>query len=154
MRATLTTFLLFSGLACAAELSLGSGAAAPGKPVVLEMNLKDGQGRLVALQCDLEFDPDAVSVTVEAGPAAKKAEKNLATFKPARNKMKLLTMGLNHNLIGDGVVALITVTPAAGAAPGAIAVIRITNAAGATNEADSISIKSSQAEVRVEASHE
>jgi hypothetical protein len=95
--------------ACGAELAIENGTVAGHKPATLAMKLAAGAEKPTGFQFDLQFDAAALDLTVEAGPAAKQAEKEVQTWQLQPGKVRVLVTGFNRTAIGDGVLALIQV---------------------------------------------
>lgn len=108
----------FAALAHAqtANLTLGSGAGAPGSSVALNLVLAAGGTQPTALQWTLQYSPTDISgVTASIGATATAAGKSL-TCTNASGSAICVIFGLNQSIIGDGTVAQFTFTIAPGTA--------------------------------------
>jgi len=106
---------LFLGPCASANVSylIGSGAAAPGSTVVLDISIAGGD-RPAGLQWTLDYSTADISrVTVTAGPSATAAGKSVFCSNVSGG-MTCLVVGVNTTGIADGVVAQATVQVAAG----------------------------------------
>jgi hypothetical protein len=107
---TAIVLAIFAVAANAAELTIGQGVVGAGKPTTLSVQLVSGGDALAGVQFDLEYDATALEVTVEAGPVVAQAGKNLQSNLIQPGKRRVLVIGLNRNVIEDGVVATLHVT--------------------------------------------
>jgi hypothetical protein len=111
-----------------ASLALSSSAATPGGTVPLNLSLTSASGSQPAgIEWTFTYSPSAIVVISAApGAAATAAGKSLACSGSSGTYMCFLTgissSGLNANIIGNGVVAVLTVTVSAGTT------INVTNA--------------------------
>ena len=107
-------FLFLGPLASAnVSYSIGSGAAAPGSTVVLDISIAGGD-LPAGLQWTLDYSTADISrVTVTAGPSATAAGKSVFCSNVSGD-MTCLVIGTNTTGIADGVVAQATVQVAAG----------------------------------------
>lgn len=92
------------------DLTVRSFPNAQDPSVVLEVVYSAGELRSTGVQFDIEVS-DASNVTVSAGPAAEFANKTLAVADTDKNHKRVLAFGLNADLIWDGVLAVISITP-------------------------------------------
>lgn len=108
-----TRFLVALGLLCwsccfgQSVLSLSSALGAPGETVTLNISLDTAYpGKSAGLQWTLDSPSGEVaSFTAVAGPAAASAQKSLYCAGPT-----CLLAGINSNPLGNGVVAVVTLT--------------------------------------------
>ena len=133
----------------AAELSLEQGSLAPGKPATLSMKLAAGTDVPTGIQFDLEYDAASLDISVEGGPAAKQASKNLQSAKIRDGKLRVLIIGFNRNGIADGVLALIHVSYK-GQDGGKTLPIRVTASSGTNEKAQSVAVTAKDGSVTVE----
>lgn len=119
-RAVMLVFVALagSGACLAATITMGtttckSGATGVEVPVALD----SAHGEEVAsLQLDIIFDGDALSVAdVTVGPVAAAADKNISLNTLEPGKVRVLVLGLNGNVIEDGVIANLLLDVSAGA---------------------------------------
>jgi cytochrome oxidase assembly protein ShyY1 len=62
--------------------------------------------QVAGLQCDISLDATGLSyVGTEMGPAGQAADKALSANPVGRSEIRLILVGLNQNVIGEGVVA-------------------------------------------------
>lgn len=100
--------LIFYGNAFGSTLAVGQSKARPGETAVsvpLTLTVSPGD-TIAALQADVGFDPDTLSLSsVSAGPSAIAANKNVSFSVQAPGLIRLIIAGLNQNALTDGVVA-------------------------------------------------
>jgi hypothetical protein len=96
--------------ASAADLAIEQAKLTRDKPATLAVSLSAGTEAPTGFQFDLEFDPAALDLSVEAGPAAKQASKSAQSRMLQPGKLRVLIIGFNRNTIADGVLALIQVS--------------------------------------------
>ena len=97
-----------SGQARAARLTVGEPIVDDaGTTVTLPIHLHASPEEQVAgLQCDISLDRTGLSyVGTEMGPAGQAADKALSANPVGRSEIRLILVGLNQNVIGEGVVA-------------------------------------------------
>lgn len=94
----------------AAEIVMEQGTVAPGRPATLNVKLISGSDLPTGVQFDLEFDPAALEIKVEGGPASQKAAKSLNSAAIQTGRLRVLIIGINRNTISDGVLALVHVS--------------------------------------------
>ncbi len=99
--------LALSGLQ-AADLILEPAAGTQGQ---LQLRLAAEQETTAGLQFDLEYDDSLVKVEVLPGTAAVLAEKTVQSASPSPGRLRILVIGFNQNVITNGVVALVRVSP-------------------------------------------
>lgn len=100
--------LLLCGEVFASTLTVGQSSARPGETAVtVPLTLMVSSGDTVAaLQADVEFEPDALSLSrISAGPSATAANKNVSFSVQYPGSVRLIIAGLNQTAILDGVVA-------------------------------------------------
>jgi hypothetical protein len=136
-------------VANAAELSLEQGTVAPGKPVALGMKLAAGTDVPTGVQFDLEYDAAALDLSVEAGPAAQQAAKNLRSAPIQPGKLRVLIIGFNRNTISDGVLAVVHVSYK-GVETGRTFPVRVTASSGTNANAERVAVTAKDGSVRVE----
>jgi len=102
----LTIFILTSNLH-AATLTIGSASGSPGnKNISIPVELTSAPGEKVCgFNFDLCFDTSKLSFKeVALGSVAVGAGKSLSFNQPSSNIIRVVVIGLNQNLIGDGTV--------------------------------------------------
>ena len=115
LRLSAALLILTSSLAVGqVALSLSSGTATPGNPVVLNLSLNAPSGNQPAgLQWTLAYSTtDFSAISVAAGSAATAAGKTLSCNNVSGSTTCLI-WGLNSNTISSGVVATVTLTVSA-----------------------------------------
>ncbi len=136
--AVLFLFLTSAGFSQNAVLSLASVSGAPGSSISLDLTLATSQNAIAGAQWTLNYWPiDVAAVSVAAGPAA--AGKSVYCAGGTGSTTCVLA-GLNNGVLGDGVVARVTVKLAPGT-PDAVSSIGVTGALGASPTGDPIAIQ-------------
>jgi Cohesin domain len=133
----------------ATELSLEQGILAPGRPVALGMKLAAGKDVPTGVQFDLEYDAAALDLSVEAGPAAQQASKNLRSALIQPGKLRVLIIGFNRTTISDGVLAVVHVSYK-GSDTGKTFPVRLTALSGTNANAEKLAVTAKDGSVRVE----
>lgn len=146
---TAIALAVFAVAAHAAELSLEQATLAPGKPAALNVKLTAGNNVITGIQFDLEYDAAALDVSVEAGPAAKQASKNLQSSQIKAGKLRALIIGFNRNTIADGILAVVHVSYK-GSDTGKTFPIHITASSGTDANAQPIAVTGKDGGVKVE----
>ena len=91
----------------AATLSVGSNSGAPDdKNITIPINLTSSPGEKVCgLNFDLNFDTSRMFFKeVTLNQVAMDADKSLSYSQPSSNTIRVVVIGLNQNVIGDGTV--------------------------------------------------
>ena len=91
----------------AATLSIGSTSVSPGdKNISIPIGLTSASGEEVSgFNFDLNFDTSRLSFKeVTLGKLATDAGKSLSFSQPSSNTIRVLVIGLNQNVISDGIV--------------------------------------------------
>jgi hypothetical protein len=132
----------------AAELAIEPGTAAPGKPASLAVKLTAGSEAPTGFQFDLEFDPAALDLSVETGPAAKQANKNVQSRLLQPGKLRVLIIGFNRTTIADGVLALIQASYK-GTESGKSLTVHMTGASGTNADAKPVAVIAKDGNVRI-----
>jgi len=140
---------MLAPLANAAELSMEQGTVSAGKPASLGMKLAGAADALTGIQFDLEYDAASLDVTVESGPVAKDASKNLQSARLQPGKIRVLIIGYNRNTISDGVLAIVHVSYK-GTETGKAFPVHITASSGTNAKAEAIAVTAKDGSVRVE----
>lgn len=135
--------------ASAAELTLEQGTLTLGKPVALTVKMSAAAEAPTGIQFDLEYDAASLDVTVEAGPAAKQASKNLTSRSLQPGKLRALIIGFNRNIISDGVLAVVHVSYK-GTETGRTFPIHVTGSSGANADARQVTVTATDGGIRVE----
>jgi hypothetical protein len=133
----------------AAELSLEQGVLSADKTASLKMTFTAGKDAASGIQFDLEYDAADLDVTVERGPAAQQAAKDVRSAQIRPGKLRVLIIGFNRNTISDGVIAVVHVSLKSGDGAKTFPV-HVTAAAGTTADAETISMAAKDGGVRVE----
>jgi hypothetical protein len=99
------TLLLTSTLK-AATLTIGSASGSPGKSISIPINLTSASGEKVCgFNFDLNYDAAKLSFKeVTLGYVAMDAGKSLSFSQPSSNTIRVVVVGLNQNVIGNGEV--------------------------------------------------
>ena len=133
----------------AAELSLEQGILSADKTASLKVTFTAGKDAATGLQFDLEYEPAALDITVEGGPASQQASKNVRSAQIRPGKLRVLIIGINRNTIPDGVIAVLHVS-CKGAEAAKTFPIHVTAADGTTADAERVSMTAKDGGVRVE----
>jgi hypothetical protein len=108
--ASAITLIFISNLQ-AATLTIGSASGSPGtKNISIPINLTSASGeRVCGFNFDLSFDTSKLSFKdVTLGSAATQVGKSLSYSQPSSNTIRVVVVGLNQNIIGDGTVLTFT----------------------------------------------
>ena len=119
------------------SLTLSSAPVPLGGSTALNLSLASpASNRPVAVQWTFNYPATSMgSVTVSAGPALSSAGKTLSCI-PGGNSYKCVAWGMNSNVISDGVVATLSVTPSgSGLVP-----VTISNVLAASLTGDAIAV--------------
>ena len=106
----LILFFSIFALSCnlkAATLTVGSNSGLPGaKNILIPINLISAPGeKACSFNLDLNFDISRLAFkAVALGPKSVEAGKSLSHSLPDPNKVRVIVIGFNQNIIGDGVV--------------------------------------------------
>ena len=117
-----------------AELRLETNQSTTSGPSQFQVSLVTGPESTTGIQFDLEFDSNAVEVKVLPGPAAQLAGKTIYSSAPAPNKLRVIVIGFNQDVLTSGVVALVQVIARTNETPALNSPMRLT-APSATNRA-------------------
>jgi len=91
--------------------TLGNGATNESGQVVLDLSISTDRMPPAGLQWELNYDPVAITqLTVAAGPVAIEAEKDVQCNAIGPGTLRCILVGMNSNVIPDGVAAQITIT--------------------------------------------
>lgn len=104
---SLSFLLLITTPLEAATLSIGSGSGMPGDTnILIPTNLTSSGGEEVSgFGFDLTFDISRLSFKgVSLGPKATEAGKSLSSSQPSPDSVRVMVIGFNQTVIGDGVV--------------------------------------------------
>lgn len=134
----LALLLAVAASACAADLSLGTAASGPGQPVNLSVTLRTLGANMSGLQFDLSYDKTALGISVVAGSAAEAAGKQVFLGDLPGGK-RVLIIGFNQNLMGDGGVANPTITAGASVPSGSYP-LALSNSGGTDPSGQPVSI--------------
>jgi hypothetical protein len=137
--------------ASAAELSVSNAVlTTPNQPVTVNVTLASAGASLAGVQFDLQYDAEALNVTVAAGPSSGAAGKNVNAHALQAGHQRVLIVGMNQTTIADGVVATLQVSLKSSAPAGKTFPISITAPAGTTAKAQPVSVSGSSGTVQVE----
>ncbi len=102
--------VMISAVANAApRLALGSATESSDSVVIPLIFISDKSSGVAALGIDISYAADALEVpSVEIGPSASAAGKNISLSNPSTGIASLGFFGFNTTAIGDGVVAVLT----------------------------------------------
>jgi uncharacterized protein (TIGR03437 family) len=92
----------------------------------VEVSLSSGGQTLSGIQCDVSYPDKALSFSVSSGASVTRAAKMTWTATPEPGVERILAVGLNQNVIPDGVLVTLAVQVKTGAAPGVYA-LTLTN---------------------------
>ena len=134
----------------AAQVTLDQASLIPGTPANLNMRLTRGADQPTGLQFDLEYDPNALEIKVEAGPAAGDASKNVQSRVLQPGKTRVLIIGFNRNVIADGVVAVLHVSLKGEAEAGKVFPVHITAPSGTNERAEKVEVTGKDGSLKVE----
>jgi hypothetical protein len=123
----------------AAEISIPNVNAVTGGTVNASIQYRSQGAAIAALQFDLEYNQNVLSVAAAAGSATIGSSKSLETHNLQHGRTRFLVVGANRNLIQDGNLANITIRVTDGAAQGSYT-LRIVDAIGADLSPGSVSI--------------
>ncbi len=111
----------FPATAQTAALAVATATGGPGSIVSVPVTFSSGPTPISLIQFDLSFSSQLSYVSVTTGDAASAAGKSAAGNAHSGGATFLIS-GLNQNVIGSGVVAIVQLSIAAGATPGVIPV--------------------------------
>jgi hypothetical protein len=131
-----------------AELTVEQGTVSPEKPATLAVKLAAGAEAPTGFQFDVEFDAAALELSLEAGPAAKQANKGLQFRQLQPGKIRVLIIGFNRTTIADGVLALIHVTEK-GAEAGKAFPVHLAASSGTNADAKPVAVTAKDGSVTV-----
>ena len=133
-----------------AELSLEPVATPAGLTVPLVLRFAAAGSTVAALQFDLESDT-ALTLTANAGSVALGAGKELYSAPVSARRTRFLVVGLNQNVVGDGVVAtlnaFVNATTTAGVYP-----LRLTNVSASDQAGNAVPLTNKGGSLTVSAS--
>ena len=107
----LTSIFILTSNLNAATLTISSASGSPGtKNISVPINLTSAPGEQVCgFNFDLNYDSAKLSFKeVKLGSVAEGAGKSLSFSKPSSNTVRVVVVGLNQNVIGDGTVLTFT----------------------------------------------
>ena len=107
----LTFTLLLTSTLNGATLTIGSSSGSPDtKNISIPMNLSSASGeRVCGFNFDLNYDASKLSFKdVTLGSAATEVGKSLSYSQPSSNTVRIVVIGLNQNVIGNGEVLTFT----------------------------------------------
>jgi uncharacterized repeat protein (TIGR01451 family) len=134
----LALLLAVAASACAADLTLDTVASGPGQSVNLSVTLRTQGAQMTGLQFDISYDKTSLGISIVAGSAATAAGKQVSLNDLPGGK-RVLIIGFNQNLVGDGDVADLTITVGAGVASGSYP-LTLSNSGGTGASGQPVSI--------------
>jgi hypothetical protein len=146
----IAVFMLFAVAGFAAELTVGSGRVSASQSVVLTVKLRLTGEALTGVQFDIEFDAAVFDVSLENGPAAEQAGKDLQSVSVGRGKRRALIIGLNQTSLSDGVVAILRCVTTGNAEKGRGYSIGITSPVGTDLRGISVTVSGQSGILTVE----
>jgi uncharacterized protein (TIGR03437 family) len=151
--AVLFLFLSSIGFSQDAVLNLASASGAPGSSISLDLTLASSRDAVASAQWTLNYWPvDVAAVSVVAGPVATSSGKSLYCA-GSGGAVKCILAGMNSSVLGDGVVARVTVQLAPATAA-AVSTIGVTGALGGSQDGAAVPIEGRAAVVTIpQASH-
>ena len=119
----LMLFLFMAGTVLSgsfSQIELGSGSGKKGETITLPVTLINAPNSgISAIGIDIGYDPDVLENTaVTIGPAGSAADKNVVMSTPSQGVFRIGLIGINNTTISDGIVANVSFTVKANAAPG------------------------------------
>jgi uncharacterized protein (TIGR03437 family) len=126
---------------------VGTASGNAGQTVNLSVELQTQGAQIAGLQFDILCDRSALTLSAAAGTAASAAGKSV-TSNLLPGGMRVLIVGLNQTLIGDGSVVNLSISIASGARSGNYP-LTITGASGADPSGQSISVSAASGAVVV-----
>lgn len=102
------------GVAClgtvqASQLTVESVVGHPGSEAEINVSFSAQGGEATAVQFDVQFDGNLLSVTAAAGDAATAAVKDVGSNQIDPDTLRVVVAGFNQNVIGDGALVVLTV---------------------------------------------
>lgn len=122
----------------AATLSAGSGSTSPGGSLEIALTFKAEGAQATGVNFDLEYDNSALYISAREGAAASATAKGLNSNELSPGKIRYLVSALNQNVIGDGVLVVLSVQVKDNAVGSYT--LKLTNAAGTDKSATTISV--------------
>ena len=147
----LVSMLILASNLQAATLTIGSVSSSPGtKNISIPMNLSSASGeRVCGFNFDLNYDASKLSFKdVTLGSAATEVGKSLSYSQPSSNTVRIVVIGLNQNVIGNGEVLTFTFN-VLNNAPVGKAELTITKASISDPNGKSLAVKTSEVELLV-----
>lgn len=134
-----------------ADISIASASGSPGSTTAMDVTLRSSGGAIVAIQFDVEFDPSAISIKGEIGPAGEKAGKALSVSDPAENRKRFIVAGLNQSQIEDGAILILRATINENASPG-LSTLHLLNQSASDKTGQTIPITGVDGSITVDSS--
>ena len=122
----------------AATLSAGSGSTSPGGSLEIALTFKAEGAQATGVNFDLEYDSSALYISAKEGAAAQAAGKGLSSNELSSGKVRYLVTALNQNVIGDGVLVVLSVQVKSNASGSYT--LKLTNVAGTDKSAKTIAL--------------
>lgn len=142
-------FAIATGASAAtASISLTEVVADAQGSALVEVTLASGGQALSAVQCDISYQDQALVFSVSPGGALASAGKSIWTANPQPGLERILIVGLNQNVVADGVLATLSVEMNAGPAPG-VYTLGLTNALASDPRGGPVSLSTSDGGVVV-----
>ena len=130
------------GSAATPSISLTDVVAGVAGSALVEVALASGGQALSAVQFDITYQDQTLVFSVSPGSALAGAGKTIWTANPQPGLERILIVGLNQNLIADGVLAMLSVEVNTGTAPG-VYPLGLTNALASDPNGGSVSLSTS-----------
>jgi uncharacterized protein (TIGR03437 family) len=102
----------------AQQVTLGTVSQSPGQTASLSVQFTSGGAQISGVQFDLIYNTAVLAITATEGAVASAAGKSFATSNPAPNDLRVLIVGFDQTLIGNGDITDLKIQIAANAAPG------------------------------------
>ncbi len=118
-----------AALALPAQISIPSQTASPGSSLLVPVVLDSKNSAMSGVQFDVQYDNTAITIIATIASAAKDAGKLLYAADLAPNRRRFVIVGLNPNLIPNGILLNLFVDLKANAPPGQLA-LSLSNTAG------------------------
>ena len=150
MNLRVVSWLLWTSTALiGADLRVSKVVGAPGSASEANVIYSAGDSSVTDLQFDVEFDPAILSVRGVAGPAAEKAQKTINDSSVATDRKRFLVIGLNENVVPDGVLVVLKLSVKSTARPGTYP-IKLVNVVGTDKTAKTVPIVGSGGAISVQ----
>jgi len=132
-----------------AELSLPQSAAAPGANLLLPVNFVSQSASVTGIQFDLQYDSSALSLTANVGDAARTSGKTLYSRDQAPGLTRFLIVGLNQNLLVDGILINLSANVSSNAPAGTYP-LKLRNVVATDGSGRAVTVKSVDGSITVQ----